>query len=83
MLIKRNNEDGSLKFKVYRKKTHTDRYLDFNSNNPIHHKKSVVKSLFDRANLICDKESYEDEEKHIIQILKENNYPKNLINKVK
>lgn len=65
MTIKRNSNDGTLSFKVYRKKTHTDRYLDFYSNNPLQHKKSVIKSLFDRAKKLCDDNSLEDEETHI------------------
>ena len=38
---------------VYRKLTHTDRYLDFNSSHPISAKIAVVRALMDRAENMC------------------------------
>ena len=45
--------DGSLSTTVYKKKTHTDKYLSFHSHNRLAHKISVVKTLFSRANNVC------------------------------
>ena len=38
---------------VYRKLTHTDRYLDFNSSHHISAKKAVARALMDRAENVC------------------------------
>ena len=34
---------------VYRKPSHTDKYQDYTSHHPVHHKNGVVKALFTRA----------------------------------
>ena len=41
--------DGSMMTSVYRKPTHTDRYLSYNSDHPPHVKRGVIKSLLNRA----------------------------------
>ena len=38
---------------VFRKPTHIDRYLDFNSSHPISAKRAVVSALMDRAENVC------------------------------
>ena len=45
----RKREDGSMGVTVYRKPTHTDRYLDFQSHHPPHVKRDLVRCLYDRA----------------------------------
>ena len=44
--------EGTLDVTVFQKKTHTDRYLQFDSHHPMHVKRGVVKSLFDRAQAV-------------------------------
>ncbi len=41
--------EGKLETAVYRKPTHTDKYLSYNSHHPVSHKKSVAKTLLQRA----------------------------------
>ena len=45
VLISRN-PDGSMDTTVYRKPTHTNKYLDFSSHHPLAHKIAVVRTLY-------------------------------------
>ena len=61
---------------VYRKPTHTDRYLDFFSCHPLCHKRSVVNTLMRRANNIPSTNKGRREEMHRVKaVLRDNNYP--------
>ena len=67
---------------VYRKPTHMDRYLDFNSSHPISAKKAVVRALMDRAENVCsDPNILVKEIEHLGKVLRYNNYPQWLIDK--
>ena len=48
MLIIRKS-DGSLNFTVYRKPTRTEKYFEFDSANPLNHKKAIIRRLVDRS----------------------------------
>jgi uncharacterized protein (UPF0335 family) len=68
---------------VYRKNTHTGRYLHFNSNHPPHVKRGVVHSFINRAITLCtEKQEYAKEVVKIRQDLAMNGYPQHLINSV-
>ena len=60
---------------VYREPTHTDRYLDFNSNHPKSPKRAVVRALTDRAKNVCSSpELLAEEMDHFGKVLRYNNY---------
>ena len=74
------HQDGSLSTKVYRKKTHTDKYLNFQSHHPLAHKLAVVRTLFHRADTQSSSvEDQDHEKKHIIRALSRNGYPSRVI----
>ena len=74
-------KDGILKFKIYRKPSHTGRLLNFNSSSHIAHKRSTIRSLVSRAFKICSEEYLENELTNIKEQLKNNGYPKKLVNR--
>ena len=43
------NANNTLRTTIYQKPTHTNRYLQFDSHHPRHHKIAVAKSLFNRV----------------------------------
>ena len=76
----RRRRDGSLDVSVYRKPTHTDRYLHFESHHPTHVKRGVVRCLHDRARgIISTQDNLQKEVDHLARVLKQNGYPANFI----
>lgn len=70
-------EDGTLKFQVYRKPTHTDQYLQFDSHQPLEHKLGVIRSLTHRAKTLTTEEQDKDKEiQHIKKVLSISGYKK-------
>ena len=69
-------EDGSLKLRVYRKKTHTNQYLSFKSHHPLHQKLGVVRTLLDRCeNLVTEERDKISEKETISSALQICGYP--------
>ena len=68
---------GNLETSVYRKPTHTDKYLAFDSHHPICLKKSVAKTLLRRADwLPSSLDSKAEERKYVSNVLKAIGYTK-------
>ena len=81
-VLPRHDPDGSIAKSVYRKPTHTDRYLDFSSHHPLAHTIAVVRTLHTRAESINSSVLGKDEEtRHLKQALTSNGYPKTLIHR--
>lgn len=81
-LVHRHTNNNTLDITVYRKKTHTNRYLNFNSNHSTTVKSGIIKSLYDRARIICQNPgTFELEKKFIKEVLELNSYPVHFINR--
>ncbi|XP_072044968.1 uncharacterized protein [Amphiura filiformis] len=77
-------EDGSVKLLVYRKKTHTDQYLNFDSQHPLHQKIGVVRTLLDRMHtIVTEDKDKEEEESRIKKAVYSCGYPKWAFDKAK
>ena len=73
------NQDGSLGTTVYRKKTHSNRYLHFKSNHPKSVKISTIKTLRHRAHDYCSSdELLQNELDHLLETFIMNGYPADL-----
>ena len=73
------SDSGTLSFSIYRKPTHTDRYLHFSSHHPTHVKRGLVKYLFNRAKEVTSGPTdLNSEHTHITNALVNNGYPRNL-----
>ena len=61
---------------VYRKPTHIDQYLAYDSHHPQSVKRGIVKCLYDRAKRLVTKPSViAGEKKHLSSVLVSNGYP--------
>ena len=77
-------EDGSLKSTVFRKPTHTDLYLKWNSHHTLPSKYSVIGTLLHRAKTICsDPQLLKQEEDHLYKALSTCKYPTWALNRIK
>ena len=75
-------EDGRLSTTVYRKPTHTDLYLQWNSHHSISSKYSVVGTLHHRAKTVCSSpQLLQQEEDHLSRVLTRCKYTTWTINK--
>jgi len=80
--VKRDGE-GGFTTEVYRKKTHSNRYLNFGSNHPLEHKLSGMKTLVHRATIYCSNgQLFRQELKHLRDTFLENGYDPKVVKKV-
>ena len=75
-------EEKMLKISVFKKKTHTGQYINFNSNQPLPVKLSTIKTLTKRAKTICtNQEDLNNELKYIQRTMELNDFPTKLVTK--
>jgi len=74
--------EGKLITKVYRKPTHTQQYINWNSNHPKNMLLGVLKGLVHRAHVLCDrKEDLLEELALLKNVFVSNGYPEKLVQK--
>ena len=75
--------DGTLSITVYRKPTHTDQYLQWDSHHHLSAKFSVIQTLSHRASTVCSKPVLlQQEQDHLRKALTKCKYPKWALDKV-
>ena len=78
------NEDGNLSSTVYRKPTHTDLYLHWDSHHTLPSKYSVIGTLHHRAKTICSNpQLLKQVEDHLHRALTRCKYPAWALNRIK
>ena len=78
-----SHKDNTITTGVYRKATHTDRYLDFSSDHDKRHKISTVETLLHRAIKLPSKSQGKNTEiNHVTDALRVNNYPSYFISDI-
>ena len=75
--------DGGLSITVYRKPTHTDQYLHWDSHHNLSAKFSVINTLSHRAKTVCSNpELLKKKKEHLRKALTQCKYPKWVLDKV-
>ena len=75
--------DGRLTTSVYRKPTHTDQNLAYDSHHPQSVKRGIVKCLYERAKRLVTKPYViSEDKKHMSSVLVFNGYPSSLLQKL-
>ena len=72
--------NGNIEVQVFRKATHTNKYLAYESHHSAQHKRSVINTLMHRANTIPSNHTLKmDEMKRVQESLQINGYPAKFI----
>jgi len=73
-----------VKLLVYRKKSHTDQYLNFSSHHPLKHKLAVIRTLLERCySIVTEEDDRKKEEEHVAKALSKCGYLPLTIDRVK
>ena len=81
LIVQMERKGAGVLTSVFRKKTHTDRYLNFDSNHPARVKRGIIQCLKHRAEKTCSGGTKWKELGHLRQVFKANGYPETMVNK--
>jgi hypothetical protein len=82
-VLVRREGDGTSITSVYRKKTHSDRYLHYTSDHPFKDKIACLETLRYRALAYCSTQNLlRAELKHLQKVFIENGYPSELVQRI-
>ena len=76
-----SKEGGRLLTSVYRKPTHTERYIPYHSHHHPRTTTGVLRCMRDRACNICHPTKMQQEMDHLNQVFQANGFPENLVKK--
>ena len=77
--VKVTRDRNQVHTSVYRKPTHTDRYLNYGSNHHPRIKSGIIKCLAHRARSVCSKDTIRTELDHLQEVFESNAYPPSLV----
>lgn len=74
-------QENQIKTNWFQKPTTSGRILNFNSFHSIQQKRNIIYNLIDRATLLSDKKFHSENIKKVKDLLYDNDYPQNFIDK--
>ena len=77
--VRVQREGNTISTSVYRKATHTDRYINFSSHHHPRIKTGVIHCLKRRADSVCDGSTIDQERKHLQDTFEANGYPRRIV----
>ena len=82
VMVNRTMNGTRAQTSIFRKPTHTDRYINYNSNHPRSILRATLCNMRDRANNICSCETKKDELTHLVEVFSSNDYPRSFVEQV-
>ena len=84
LVIPLSDGNGSLITTIYRKPTHTDQYLQWDSQHAISTKYSIISTLYHRPKTVCSNQQHlHEEQEHLQKVLTRCKYPEWALNRMK
>ncbi|XP_044751862.1 uncharacterized protein LOC123311819 [Coccinella septempunctata] len=77
-----HRDDTTIKLKWYRKETHSNKMLHYYSNHNINTKINVIKQMKTRVERICHESYIREGINNLMEIFKQNGYPRGLLTKL-